>query len=88
MAESVNKKFLNKTGPFKFPLLSPNFISETEEMKKSPLEVFEFPQPPKIPFHYSVQNGENYEVYAQPNKTKNPNFNPFDQNYSILSPSR
>ena len=168
--------------PLKFPLLSRNYVIEESDCSsensqtmeavkaKSPLEVFEFPEPPKGPFkeplmetpkkplkeppkkperklpgHYSVKNQNGaMEEYAQPipsnfivqksdtlipnNKVKNeamvPNFvpksvsdsetlvpklrrppplnttkltmkqiedanyNPFSQNYAILSPSR
>ena len=67
----------------KFPLLSKNYVIEESENSlensnnmsamtkiKSPLESFNFPEPPKEPFpHYSVKNkvNGNLEDYAQPN---------------------
>ena len=112
-----------KGPPVKFPLLSKNYvINEVDDTnanmekvydnvstktKKSPLEVFHFPEPPKEPFpmHYTVKNSNGcLDEYAQPNLYKGPklaatpavfndpiekaNYNPFDHNYSVISPSR
>ena len=148
--------------PLKFPLLSRNYVIEESECTsqqeiengqnmqavkaRSPLEVFQFPEPPREqpPEHYSVKNSNGtLEEYAQPipilkkqqkcvtknenlvpqfvtetkrdmvpnfvpetenlvPKLRHPrkttsltmkeiedaNYNPFSQNYAILSPTR
>ena len=67
--------------PLKFPLLSRNYVIEESECSsqdngqnmqtvkaRSPLEVFQFPEPPREPpEHYSVKTSNgSMEEYAQP----------------------